>query len=135
MALSAEPPGVAAMAPESGTPAPQRQLRRLLIFGLVCSNLLVCALCAYALFHDRQQYESRAEMLTQNVASAVDQNVSSSIDRVDLALRAVGAEVVQQALEEVAARDAVAEAPGEVHLQRLGHAQGWPECIEEPPAR
>ncbi len=96
MALSAEPPGVAAMPPESGTPAPQRQLRRLLIFGLVCSNLLVCALCAYALFHDRQQYESRAEMLTQNVASAVDQNVSSSIDRVDLALQTVADELERQ---------------------------------------
>ena len=89
MALFTEPPGFAAMAPEPEAPAPQRQLRRLLIFGLICSNLLVCLLCAYTLFHDHQQYESRAEMLTQNVASAVDQNVSSSIDRVDLALQTV----------------------------------------------
>jgi len=64
-----------------------RQLRKLLIAGLVCTNLLVVAFCSYFLYQSRLQHEHNAEQLTQNIASAVDQNVSASVEKIDLVLR------------------------------------------------
>jgi len=66
---------------------PQQQVRKWLIAGLVASNLLTFGLSIDALRLSRTHYEQRAEVTTQNVASAVDQSVSGSIERVDLALR------------------------------------------------
>src|ERR1019366_5718753 len=63
--------------------------RMLLITGLVCINILVLALSGYSLLISHQQYKFRAQTLTQNIASAVDQNLSSSIEKIDISLRAV----------------------------------------------
>ena len=79
MALSAEPPGVAAMAPESGTPAPQRQLRRLLIFGLVCSNLLVCALCVVPVVFASQVKNLWGAVALVSLAAAAHQGWSANL--------------------------------------------------------
>jgi signal transduction histidine kinase len=56
---------------------------------LVGINILVLALSGYSLFKSRQQYEYRVQTLTQDIAGAVDQNLSSSIEKIDIALRAV----------------------------------------------
>jgi hypothetical protein len=64
-----------------------RQLRKLLIAGLVCTNIMVVAFCSYFLYQSRLQHEHNAEQLTQNIASAVDQNVSASVEKIDLVLR------------------------------------------------
>ncbi|MGE5469161.1 MAG: ATP-binding protein [Bacteroidota bacterium] len=73
-----------------------RRLRFLLIAGLVCCNVLFVALSAYSLQQSRRQYEQRAEILTQNAASALDQNLSNSIEKIDLALRMVADELEHQ---------------------------------------
>jgi len=75
---------------------PSRHPRRLLILGLVCSNLLVFAFSAYSLLESRQQYELRAQKQTQNIALAVEENLSNSIEKIDLALLAVADELERQ---------------------------------------
>jgi PAS domain S-box-containing protein len=63
-----------------------RQIRKLLIAGLVCVNILVVAVCSYFLDENHRQHERIAERLTQNIASAVNQNVSASVEKIDLML-------------------------------------------------
>ena len=70
--------------------------RTWLVAGLVGINVLVLAISGYSLFKSHQQYELRAQTLTQNIASAVDQDVSSTIDKIDVALRAVVEKVEHQ---------------------------------------
>ena len=77
--------------PKSGA-----QMRSLLIVGLFCSNLLVLILSALSLSQSREQYEQRAVTISQTVASAVDQTLSASIQKVDLALRTVADELERQ---------------------------------------
>ena len=64
-----------------------RQLRKLLIAGLLCVNILAVAFCGFFLYKSRLQHELTAEQQTQNIASAVDLNVSGSVERIDLVLR------------------------------------------------
>ena len=68
---------------------PSSSLRTLLIAGLILANVLVAGLSAYSLYHSRQQYEERAKTVTQNIARGLDQNIASSIGKVDLALQTV----------------------------------------------
>ncbi|KXB29820.1 hypothetical protein AT959_18040 [Dechloromonas denitrificans] len=68
----------------------------MLIAGLLCSNVVVLGLSAYSLVQSRQQYQLRAEALTQNTANALDQSVSGSIEKIELALRTVGDELQRQ---------------------------------------
>ncbi|MFZ2267550.1 MAG: ATP-binding protein [Azonexus sp.] len=75
---------------------PIRRHRSLLIAGLICSNILVFVLSGYSLNQSRQQYQQRAEALTQTIAQALDQNLSSSIEKIDLALRTVADELERQ---------------------------------------
>ena len=73
-----------------------RRLRLLLLLGLVSSNLLVFVISGYTLYQSRQQYMRLAETTTQNVAGAIDQNLSNSVARIGLALRAVTDELERQ---------------------------------------
>jgi len=73
-----------------------RHLHTLLVAGLICSNLLVFVLSGFSLYQSRLQYELRAEDLTRNIASALDLNLSGSIERIDLALRTVADELERQ---------------------------------------
>ena len=75
---------------------PRRDLRLLLITGLIASNVLVFLLSGYSLLQSRRQFEQRAEVQTQNVANAVDQNVSNDIEKIDLVLCAVADELERQ---------------------------------------
>jgi PAS domain S-box-containing protein len=75
---------------------PSRQLRTLLIASLVCTNILVIAFCSYFLHQNRLHHEQQAESLTQNIALALDQNISSSVEKIDLALQTVADELERQ---------------------------------------
>ena len=66
---------------------PLRRLRLLLITGLALSNGLVVLMSVYSLQQTWQQTQIRVEVQTQNVANAIDQSVSDSIDKIDLVLR------------------------------------------------
>ena len=76
--------------------SPSRRLRAPLAALLVGVNLLVLALSAYSLLQSRRQYELRAETMTQNIAGALDQRISASIEKIDLALRTVADELERQ---------------------------------------
>src|SRR4249920_939924 len=57
------------------------------LMGLVLvANVLVVGLVGYSLHLSRNQYEQRAELLTQNLSAAVDRNVTTNIERIDIAL-------------------------------------------------
>ena len=72
------------------------RLRALLVIGLFGGNVVLMALSGYSLRHSWQQHELRAQMLTQNIASALDQTISNSIQKIDIALRTVTDELERQ---------------------------------------
>jgi len=73
-----------------------RPRRTLLLLALIGANLLVVASSAYSLVRSRLHYERQAELSTQNIASALDQNISASIQKIDLMLRAVNDELERE---------------------------------------
>lgn len=73
-----------------------RRLRSLLVTGLAFANVMVFVLSGYSLYQTRQQYILRAQAATQNVASALNQSVSSSVEKIDLAMRTVVDELERQ---------------------------------------
>ena len=75
--------------------------RTFIIIGIVSCNLFVWVLAGYFLNQGRQQYEHQAVILSQNIAKAIDQGLSNSIVKVDLALRAVANQLGQQPVEAV----------------------------------
>ena len=68
----------------------------MIIAAVVGTNILVFALAGYSIYTSKQQYELRAELLTQNVASALDQSITSSVEKIDLALRTTTDELERQ---------------------------------------
>ncbi|HXP95151.1 MAG TPA: PAS domain S-box protein [Telmatospirillum sp.] len=104
--------------------APSWQPRTLLVSCLVGINVLLFALSGFSLRQSQQQYELRAQMLTQNIASAVDQNLSSTIEKIDLALRAVGDEVERQLADKGIDADA-ANAFLTKSIQRVPEVEGF----------
>jgi PAS domain S-box-containing protein len=64
-------------------------LRTLMVSVLVCANLLVCGVSAVSLLQSRRQYEVLAQTTTQNIATALDQNLANSVQKIDLSLRNV----------------------------------------------
>jgi PAS domain S-box-containing protein len=75
---------------------PTRRLRVLLIAVLVWANILVLALSGYSLYQSQQEYLHQAQSLSQNVAMALDQNISNSIEKVHFALCVVADELERQ---------------------------------------
>lgn len=73
-----------------------RHLRIFLLLALISVNLLVISLTGYSINHARDIYVQRAEILAQNVANAVDQSLSGTADKIDLALRSVVDELESQ---------------------------------------
>lgn len=86
------------MGQNAAQPAPvaRGRLRTLIVASALCANLFVAAVSGYSLYHSRQQAELRAHVRTQNVAHVVDQSLSSSIEKIDLALRAITDELERQ---------------------------------------
>lgn len=74
----------------------QFRQRVLLLAGLVLVNILATVWAVDSLHRSRQQYENNARNLTQNVTSAVDLNITKTIEKVDLALRSVADELERQ---------------------------------------
>lgn len=73
-----------------------RRLRLILVAGLVCANALVLSLSANSLYVSREHYERRAQTLTQNIAGALDKNISGTIEKIDLTLHMVVDELERQ---------------------------------------
>jgi len=71
--------------------------RILVISSVVICNLFVWVLSGYFLAQSRRQNEHQAEVFTQNIATAIDQSLSGSIEKVDLAMRAVADALEQSA--------------------------------------
>ncbi|MEY4592728.1 MAG: hypothetical protein RIR18_1623 [Pseudomonadota bacterium] len=90
-----------------------RRLRVLLLFGLVVVNVMVWVLSARFLSQSRHQHEQRARTETLNITSALDQSVSGSVERIDLALRAVVDE-----LERQLAHNGINEKDANIFLER-----------------
>jgi PAS domain S-box-containing protein len=104
---------------ETQTTLSQR-LRELLLLGLVVVNLVVWALLAYFLYQSRLHHEQRARTETLNITNALDKSVSSSVERIDLALRTVTDE-----LEHQLAHKGINEQDANFFLER--HQQRLPE--------
>jgi len=101
-----------------------QQFRVFVVAGLVIANILVLILSIDALYRSRQSYEIRARTLTENIASAVDQSISSSIEKIDLALLTVVDELEQQLAQggiDVFATNAVLAR----QMQRLPEAEAF----------
>ncbi len=79
---------------------PMRDLaiKAILIGTVLVTNLLAIALGIYWLYESRNHYERRAEVLTQNLAYSLDQNITSTIDKVDLILQNIAEELERRAL-------------------------------------
>lgn len=73
-----------------------RRVRVTVIVGLALANLMVWGLSIDTLYRSRQLYEQRAQTQTQNIASAMDQNISGNIDKIDQALQVVTDELERQ---------------------------------------
>jgi diguanylate cyclase (GGDEF)-like protein/PAS domain S-box-containing protein len=71
-------------------------LRNLLVIGLTVVNLLVMGLSASVLFQSREQYFARAVTHSQSTASALDQSLTGSFEKIDLVLRTVSDELEAQ---------------------------------------
>lgn len=76
--------------------ASSKLARKLLLSVLVGANVLVVGLSVRFLDQSRRHYEEQAEAQTRNVTNALDQSVSASISRVDLALQAVADDLERQ---------------------------------------
>ena len=63
-----------------------RSVQTLLIAVLLGVNLLALVASAYWLYQSKHQFVESAEIRTRNIASAVERNLSSSVDKVDFAL-------------------------------------------------
>lgn len=67
------------------------------IFGaVVLINALVLVFAGTQLRQDREELEVRAELQTQNLAQAIDQSVSTKIEKIDLFLRLVARELERE---------------------------------------
>ena len=67
----------------------QRRLRWLLSLVALLPPLMFFALGAYALRHSHEQFEQRAELLTQNLAEALERSLSANVEKIDMALNSV----------------------------------------------
>jgi len=72
------------------------KLRALLIGGLLVANALVIALSAQSLYQSRELYILHAEATTQNISGALAQNITGSIEKIDLTLHTVADELERQ---------------------------------------
>jgi len=74
----------------------RRPLWTVALAGVLLPSLLCCALGSYVLWRSRLQYEQRAETTSQNLASALERSVSSDIEKIDVVLNAIVADLEAQ---------------------------------------
>ncbi len=70
--------------------------RLLVIFGCLIANAIMVALAGWFVGQSRQLYEQRAEARSQTLALAIDQAVTSAVDRIDHSLLAITDELEHQ---------------------------------------
>ena len=75
---------------------PRLRLRALVIGGIVLSNLIVFTFTGYSLLTSYRNHEQRAEVLTQNIARALELNLANSTEKIDLLLRSIADELQRQ---------------------------------------
>lgn len=80
--------------------------KTILVGTVLLTNILAGTLGGYWLYESRDQYEKRAEALTQNLAFGLDQNVTSIIDKIDLILQTTAEELERRNQGENARRSA-----------------------------
>ncbi|MTJ84329.1 MAG: EAL domain-containing protein [Telmatospirillum sp.] len=68
-----------------------RRHRAPLILLILSVNVLVFALSGYSIWISRIEYETRAQVLSENIVGAVDQSIANGIGRIDLALSTLAA--------------------------------------------
>ena len=73
-----------------------QRMRVLVVSILVVANLLVLGLSAYSLRQSRDLYEQRASIESGNIATALDQALTTSIEKVDVTLDAIADELERQ---------------------------------------
>jgi signal transduction histidine kinase/DNA-binding response OmpR family regulator len=100
-----------------------RTARFAITLGLLAANLAVMATAAYWLFESRARQEREAVVQSQNIANAFDQEVSNSVDKVDLLLQGV-ADAMQQQLASGRTDDAFMNAYLERERRRLPELEG-----------
>lgn len=67
-----------------------------LITGVVLLNIVVASLIGATLLRNKLHYEERATITTQNISLVLDEHISGTIDKVDVALQAVSDEAGRQ---------------------------------------
>jgi diguanylate cyclase (GGDEF)-like protein/PAS domain S-box-containing protein len=75
--------------PSTSPARTQRRLQVLLFLGALMPPLMLFALGAYALNQSHQQFEQRAELMTQNLAEALQHSLSANVEKIDMALNAI----------------------------------------------
>lgn len=102
----------------------RQQLRWSLLVSIVGANIVVLGLSIFSVLLDRQHYEQRAQLRTQNIAMALDQAVSKSAEKIDLVLHAIVLE-----LEREVAQGTVSEPFIEAYLDKHVHRMPELEAI------
>ena len=96
MSASESVPAGRNLTPQVVQESMRRRLRWLVVTVLVIVNMLVVLLSTSSLYESKQFHERAAESMTQNIAAALDLNVSKDVQKVDLALHSVVDELQHQ---------------------------------------
>ncbi len=72
------------------------RFRLIVVTGLLGLNLLVITLFLFSLAKSRRQYEVQAAVNAQNLAQVLEQNITGTIDKVDVGIFALAREVERQ---------------------------------------
>jgi PAS domain S-box-containing protein len=67
--------------------------KALIIAGFLLCNIVVVVLGAHFILQSQKQHERRAQVVTQNIAKALELSLSGTIEKVDLTLRSVVDEI------------------------------------------
>jgi len=74
----------------------RRQVWTVVLVGVLVPMLLCSTLAPYALWRSRIQYEQRAELTSQNLASVIERSTSADIEKIDVVLHAIVTELEAQ---------------------------------------
>ena len=99
--------------------------RVLLLVGLLLANALLLLLVTYSLTESRRNYERRADLLTGNIVAALELNLANTVDRIDIALRAVADELERQLASRGQIDPRAMNAVLERHAQRLPEVEAF----------
>ena len=87
-----------------GLKLPAFSARTGLLVGLILVNAFVLSVIAFWQIQSREEYEERTQVLTQTIATALNQNISRNVTAIDLGIRAVVDELERHSLLESSMR-------------------------------